>query len=94
MARISRLCCIFAALVLASFVGVSPVAAETVLRVANMAEPETLDLHKTVQQQQINISRNLFEGLVAFQQRPGAGRSPAAGGPTFIVTDMYTGLMA
>jgi hypothetical protein len=40
------------------------------------------------QQQQI---RNLFEGLVAFQQGPGAGRSPAAGGPTFIVTDMYTG---
>jgi quercetin dioxygenase-like cupin family protein len=93
MARISRLCArgIFAALVLTSFVGVPPVAAETVLRVANMAEPETLDPHKTVQQQQINITRNLFEGLVAFQQGPGAGRSPAAGGPAFIVTDMYTG---
>jgi oligopeptide transport system substrate-binding protein len=39
-------------------------AAETVLRIANMGEPETLDPHKTSTTVESNILRNLFEGLV------------------------------
>src|ERR1700732_4610096 len=39
-------------------------AAETVLRVANMGEPETLDPHKTSTTVESNVLRNLFEGLV------------------------------
>src|ERR1700730_1613331 len=38
--------------------------AETVLRIANQGEPETLDPHKTSTTVESNILRNLFEGLV------------------------------
>jgi oligopeptide transport system substrate-binding protein len=43
---------------------IGPAAAEKVLRVANMAEPETLDPHKTSSVGESNILRNLFEGLM------------------------------
>jgi oligopeptide transport system substrate-binding protein len=39
-------------------------AAEKVLRIANMAEPESLDPHKTSSVGESNILRNLFEGLM------------------------------
>jgi oligopeptide transport system substrate-binding protein len=38
--------------------------AETVLRIANQGEPETLDPHKTSTTVESNVLRNLFEGLV------------------------------
>jgi ABC-type oligopeptide transport system substrate-binding subunit len=81
MAPFSRSCArgILAALVLTSIVGVPPAVAETVLRIANTAEPETLDPHKTAQQVQINITRNLFEGLVVLDPKgnvaPGVAES-------------------
>src|SRR5712671_5032105 len=43
---------------------ITPAAAEKVLRIANMAEPETLDPHKTSTVPESNILRNLFEGLM------------------------------
>ena len=46
-----------------------PAVAETVLRIANLAEPETLDPHKVVTNVQINITRNLFEGLVVLDPK-------------------------
>src|SRR5438876_1477819 len=53
------------ALMLASLIGATtPAAAEKVLRIANMGEPETLDPHKTSVTYESNILRNLFEGLV------------------------------
>jgi oligopeptide transport system substrate-binding protein len=48
----------------------TPAAAEKVLRIANMGEPETLDPHKTSITLESNILRNLFEGLVV-QDRKG-----------------------
>jgi ABC-type oligopeptide transport system substrate-binding subunit len=70
---------ISAALVLASVVGVPPAVAETVLRIANLAEPATLDPHKTETYAEINIIRNLFEGLVVLDPKgnvaPGAAES-------------------
>jgi oligopeptide transport system substrate-binding protein len=81
VARYSRYCAcsIFAALVLARFAGPPPAVAETVLRIANLAEPESLDPHKTQLQQQINIMRNLFEGLVVLDPKgniaPGVAES-------------------
>ncbi len=43
---------------------ITPAAAEKVLRIANMAEPETLDPHRTSTVPESNILRNLFEGLM------------------------------
>jgi oligopeptide transport system substrate-binding protein len=43
---------------------VTPAAAEKVLRIANMAEPGTLDPHKSSTVDEFNILRNLFEGLM------------------------------
>ncbi|HLK80645.1 MAG TPA: peptide ABC transporter substrate-binding protein [Xanthobacteraceae bacterium] len=43
---------------------IMPAAAEKVLRIANMAEPETLDPHKSSTVDASNILRNLFEGLM------------------------------
>jgi ABC-type oligopeptide transport system substrate-binding subunit len=42
---------------------ITPAAAEKVLRIANMGEPESLDPHKTAITIEHNILRNLFEGL-------------------------------
>ena len=71
MARLSRSCAcsIFAALTLACLIGVPPAVGETVLRIANLAEPETLDPHKVVANTEINITRNLFEGLVVLDPK-------------------------
>jgi ABC-type oligopeptide transport system substrate-binding subunit len=55
---------IFAALILAGVVGAPPAVAETVLRIANLAEPETLDPHKNALAVDWHIVCNLFEGLV------------------------------
>jgi ABC-type oligopeptide transport system substrate-binding subunit len=64
---------------LACLAGAPPAVAETVLRITNLAEPETLDPHKTTLQQQINITRNLFEGLVVLDPKgnlaPGVAES-------------------
>src|SRR5712692_8194427 len=54
-----------AAVILAGPIGkLTPAAAEKVLRIANMAEPESLDPHKTSTVPESNILRNLFEGLM------------------------------
>src|SRR6266849_10617188 len=54
-----------AAAILAGPIGkITPAAAEKVLRVANLGEPETLDPHKTSTTIESNVLRNLFEGLV------------------------------
>jgi oligopeptide transport system substrate-binding protein len=54
-----------AALILAGPIGtITPAAAEKVLRIANMAEPGTLDPHKSSTVDESNIQRNLFEGLM------------------------------
>ena len=49
------------------------------LRIANLAEPESLDPHKTTMLEQINITRNLFEGLVVLDPKgnvaPGVAES-------------------
>src|SRR5579864_8548000 len=70
---------IFAALTLACLIGAPPAVGEAVLRIANMAEPESLDPHKTSAQFQINITRNLFEGLVVLDPKgnvaPGVAES-------------------
>ena len=70
MTRFSRSCAysIFAALMLACLAGAPPAAAETVLRIANLAEPASLDPHKT-QLSEGNITPNLFEGLVVLDPR-------------------------
>jgi ABC-type oligopeptide transport system substrate-binding subunit len=64
---------------LVCLIGVPPAVAETVLRIANMEEPEALDPHKTTLQAQINIMRNLFEGLVVLDPKgnvaPGVAES-------------------
>ena len=81
MARFSRCCAcsIFAALVLAYLAGAPPAVAETVLRIANLDEPESLDPHKVWNSRQIHIARNLFEGLVVLDPKgdvaPGAAES-------------------
>jgi ABC-type oligopeptide transport system substrate-binding subunit len=57
----------------------APAAAEKVLRFANMAEPETLDPHKTSTIPERNILINLFEGLVVQDPKgdvaPGVAKS-------------------
>jgi ABC-type oligopeptide transport system substrate-binding subunit len=81
MARFGRFCAraFLPALVLTSIVGVPPAVAETVLRIANIAEPESLDPHKTVGEAMPNILRNLFEGLVVLDPKgnvaPGVAES-------------------
>jgi oligopeptide transport system substrate-binding protein len=77
---LSRACGILAAaLMLACSIVVPPAFAETVLRIANLEEPEALDPHKTTLQAQINIMRNLFEGLVVLDPKgnvaPGVAES-------------------
>src|SRR5262249_31030740 len=52
----------------------TPAAAEKVLRIANMAEPESLDPHKTSTVNEANILRNLFEGLLVLD--PGGNVAP------------------
>jgi oligopeptide transport system substrate-binding protein len=64
-----------AAVILTGPVGIiAPAAAEKVLRMANMAEPETLDPHRTSTTVESNILRNLFEGLVVLD--PGGNVAP------------------
>jgi len=58
---------IFAALILAGVVG--PAVAETVLRIANLAEPASLDPHKYEIGIAFNIVCNLFEGLVVLDPK-------------------------
>jgi oligopeptide transport system substrate-binding protein len=54
-----------AAVILVGPIGaIMPAEAEKVLRIANMAEPETLDPHKSSTVDASNIQRNLFEGLM------------------------------
>jgi oligopeptide transport system substrate-binding protein len=66
--RIARV--LAAAVILAGPIGkITPAAAEKVLRVANMAEPETLDPHKALTTSESNILRNLFEGLMVLDPR-------------------------
>jgi oligopeptide transport system substrate-binding protein len=61
--RVARV--LAAAVILAGPIGkITPAAAEKVLRIANMAEPETLDPHKSSTVGESNILRNLFEGLM------------------------------
>src|SRR5437763_16900420 len=69
-----------AALLLAAFVGgVVPAAAEKVLRIANMGEPESLDPHKTSTTGESRILRQLLEGLVVHDPKanvaPGVAES-------------------
>jgi ABC-type oligopeptide transport system substrate-binding subunit len=76
----SRACGILAAaLTLACSIVVPPAVAETVLHIANIAEPDTLDPHKTSKPQTINITHNLFEGLVVLDPKgnvaPGVAES-------------------
>ena len=82
MARYRRYCArsIFVALMLACLAGASPAVAETVLRIANLAEPESLDPHKTFVTAEFNIQHsNLFEGLVVLDPKgnvtPGVAES-------------------
>jgi oligopeptide transport system substrate-binding protein len=81
MAHYSRYCAysIFAVLMFACLAGAPPAVAETVLRIAHLAEPETLDPHKTTLQRESNITRNLFEGLVVLDPKgnlaPGVAES-------------------
>jgi oligopeptide transport system substrate-binding protein len=60
-------------------VGVPPAVAETVLRIANLAELESLDPHKATTNSQIHVTRNLFEGLVVLDPKgnvaPGVAES-------------------
>src|SRR5436190_20648260 len=71
---------IAAAVLFAVFVGgMVPAAAEKVLRIANMGEPESLDPHKTSTTGESRILRQLFEGLVVHDPKanvaPGAAES-------------------
>src|SRR5258708_1771235 len=66
-----------AAVILAGPIGkITPAAAEKVLRIANMAEPETLDPHKSSTVPEHNILLNLFEGLMVLD--PGGNVAPGA----------------
>jgi oligopeptide transport system substrate-binding protein len=78
---LSRICGAFAAaLLLAGPVGsAAPAAAEKVLRIANMGEPESLDPHKTSTTGESRVLRQLFEGLVVHDPKanvaPGVAES-------------------
>lgn len=70
----ARLSCSFAlgisaALILAGVVAAPPAVAETVLRIANLAEPASLDPHKYEIGIAFNIVCNLFEGLVVLDPK-------------------------
>src|SRR5882724_10097356 len=75
---LSHICGAFAAaLLLAGPVGgAAPAAAEKVLRIANMGEPESLDPHKTSTTGESRVLRQLFEGLVV--QDPKGNVAPGA----------------
>jgi len=81
MARFGRSCAcsIFAALMLACLAGAPPAVAETVLRIANLADPESLDPHKVTTNYVSHVTRNLFEGLVVLDPKgnvaPGVAES-------------------
>jgi len=64
---------------LACFIAVPPATAETVLRIANLAEPDSLDPHKAGPGYIVHITRNLFEGLVVLDPKgnvaPGVAES-------------------
>ena len=81
MARFGRSCAcsIFAALMLACLAGAPPAVAETVLRIANLADPESLDPHKVTANYVSHVTRNLFEGLVVLDPKgnvaPGVAES-------------------
>jgi oligopeptide transport system substrate-binding protein len=74
-----------AAVILVGPIGtIMPAAAEKVLRIANMAEPETLDPHKSSTVPESDILRNLFEGLVVLD--PGGKVAPGVA-ESFSVSD-------
>jgi ABC-type oligopeptide transport system substrate-binding subunit len=81
MPRFGRFCAcnIFAALTLVCFIAVPAAFAETVLRIANLAEPDSLDPHKAGPLYLVHIARNLFEGLVVLDPKgnvaPGVAES-------------------
>jgi oligopeptide transport system substrate-binding protein len=81
MAPCSRYCAysIFATLMLACLAGAPPAAAETVLRIANLSEPDSLDPHKEQLKPEDTITPNLFEGLVVLDPKgnitPGVAES-------------------
>ena len=70
---------IFAALTLACVTAAAPAVAESVLRIANLAEPESLDPHKVTANFASHVTRNLFEGLVVLDPKgnvaPGVAES-------------------
>jgi ABC-type oligopeptide transport system substrate-binding subunit len=72
-------CSVFAALTLGCLIGIAPAVAETVLRIANLAEPDSLDPHRTDLLAEIHVVRNLFEGLVVLDPKgnvaPGVAES-------------------
>ena len=76
---LSRACGITAVAVMLCFIGTPPAAAETVLRIANLGEPESLDPHKQNFPMETHILRNLFEGLTVRDPKgnvaPGAAES-------------------
>jgi ABC-type oligopeptide transport system substrate-binding subunit len=78
-----------AALMLAgALAAAAPALAEKVLRFANMAEPETLDPHKTSTIPERNILINLFEGLVV--QDPKGDVAPGVAKSWDVSTDGLT----
>jgi oligopeptide transport system substrate-binding protein len=76
---LTRACGILGAALTLCPVGVPPAVAETVLRIANLAELESLDPHKATTNSQIHVTRNLFEGLVVLDPKgnvaPGVAES-------------------
>jgi oligopeptide transport system substrate-binding protein len=70
---------ILTALTFSWVIGMPSAVAETVLRIANLAEPETLDPHRVTTPFEENITRNLFEGLVVLDPKgnvaPGVAES-------------------
>jgi ABC-type oligopeptide transport system substrate-binding subunit len=76
---LSRACGILAAALMLCFIDVAPAIAETVLRIANLNEPDSLDPHKTEMASASYVLRNLFEGLVVLDPKgnvaPGVAQS-------------------
>jgi ABC-type oligopeptide transport system substrate-binding subunit len=70
---------IFAALTFACLFGIPPAVAETALRIANLAEPETLDPHKAALSVERHVLFNLCECLVVLDPKgnvaPGVAES-------------------
>src|SRR5437762_6468498 len=92
---LSRICGAFtAALLLAGPLGgAAPAAAEKVLRIANMGEPESLDPHKTSTTGESRILRQLFEGLLVHDPKanvaPGAAESRSEEHTSELQSPMY-----